>query len=124
MIAQIKLYLMGAAVIVFLALIGVTLWYRGQAISAEADAAQAKADLATAIAVNRANEETIGRLMAQAAADAKGTAELAEQLRILNENYAAASKERQELKGSDDAVRDFLDLDIPLPLRRGMRPPT
>ena len=42
--------------IIILGLASAAFWYRGNAISARADAAQARADLATAVAVNQATK--------------------------------------------------------------------
>src|SRR5690606_6777363 len=64
-----RAYLAIGVLIAFLALGGTALWYRTEAISAEAAARQARADLTAAEAANRAQQETIGRLRASAEAN-------------------------------------------------------
>lgn len=115
-------WLIAITAIAFLALGGYGLYERGNAIAANAARAEAVSQLAVAVDANRVQEETIGRLRADAEADAKGQAKLAEELREINEQITAGFKARQELKGADHAVRDFLDLVLPVPLQRGVRP--
>ena len=59
MLTQIRLYLLGGALLAFLALGGVALWYRGEAISAAAARDKAQAALATAVEANRQAAATI-----------------------------------------------------------------
>lgn len=101
------------------------LWYRGNAIKAEAEVQQREAEieriegeLQTAIDVNRINEQTIGRLRAQMEADARDSAELAEELRKLNEKMAENNEALGELKEKDENVRDYLNTPVPDDLRR------
>lgn len=124
MFSKLQAYLIGAGILV-LVLTGMAAAiykYRGDAIGARAEAARLAGQLQTAIDVNRAQEATIGRMRAQAEADAKGAAELAEELRLLNENVAAINEERRALKDSDATVKEFLDTPIPDALR-GLRRP-
>lgn len=116
--AQFKLYLALAVLIAFLGLGATALWYRGQAISATAEAARAQADLATAVGVNKANQETIGRLKAQSETNDRITAELAQKLADSNAALRDSGAARTELKDSNDQVRDYLNAPVPDALRR------
>lgn len=115
---QLRVYVLGAALIAFLALGATAMFYRGQAISANAAAARAKADLATVTAVNKVNEETIGRMKAQSEANDRLTAELAQKLADSNAALLDTTAARTELKDSDEQVRDYLNTIVPDALRR------
>ncbi len=103
-----RAYIMLGTVIAFLALGGTALWYRGNAIAAEAATRQAKADLATAVAVDTANQETIGRLKALADAKDKLLAGITEQLATINQNVAETTAAVQGLKDANEDVRAYL----------------
>lgn len=92
--------------------------YRGNAISAEAEAKQAKAALATATAVNDANQATIGRMRAQADADANLTAQLARQLAASNQVFIDNTAAVTRLKDTNADVSHFLALPVPSALRQ------
>ncbi|RUW41504.1 hypothetical protein EOA37_09590 [Mesorhizobium sp. M2A.F.Ca.ET.015.02.1.1] len=92
--------------------------YRGNAISAQAEAKQAKADLATEKAVNDANQATIGRMRAQAEADARMTAELAQQLADANQVFIDNTAALAKLKDANADVSHFLSTPVPADLRR------
>lgn len=96
---------------------GAALYWRGNAISAQAEAAQARADLATAEAVIKANLEAFGRLKAQQERDADLTAKLAEQLAETNDALNTANDERRKAERENEDARKFLDLRIPDSLR-------
>jgi hypothetical protein len=72
---SLRLGILVAAAQAFLSLAGAMLWYRGEAISAQADRARAIADLNTAVAANQAQQENIGRLRASAEANDRIIAE-------------------------------------------------
>lgn len=101
------------AVIAFLALGGLALWYRGEAISAKAAERQAKADLTAAVSVNDANQETIGRMKALADAKDKLLAEIAGQIADINENVAENTAAVQGLKDANEDVRAYLAGAVP-----------
>lgn len=61
-----RLWILAAVALAFLSLAGAMRWYRGEAIAAEAERARAIAVANTAIAANKAQQETIGRLRASA----------------------------------------------------------
>jgi LysB family phage lysis regulatory protein len=113
-----RLYLLGAAVIAFLALAGVALWYRGEAISATAARDKAKADLSTAVSVNKAQEETIGRLRVQAEANDRIVANLAASVAGINRSLSEQTAALSGLKDKDATVRDYLNSLVPPALGR------
>lgn len=108
-----RFYALLGAVIAFLALGGVALWYRGEAISAQAAERQAKADLAAAVSVNDANQETIGRMKALADAKDKLLAEIAGQIADINQNVAENTAAVQGLKDANEDVRAYLAGAVP-----------
>ncbi|RWQ35864.1 MAG: hypothetical protein EOS20_17490 [Mesorhizobium sp.] len=107
------MYLRIAALAVFLAVVALALWYRGNAIKAEAETRQAKADLATAIGVNDANDETIGRMKATAEAKDKLLAEIAGQIATINGAIAENTAAVEGLKDANEDVRAYLAGAIP-----------
>jgi LysB family phage lysis regulatory protein len=117
-VMSLRLAIAAALAIAFLSLVGTALWFRGQAISAAADATQARADLGTAIAANKAQEETIGRLRASAEANDRIVAEMADRLAAINEAVTENNAARNSLKDSDENVRSYLDTPVPDALRR------
>lgn len=112
-----RLAIIAAAAIGFLSLVGMALWYRSEAISAAADAAQARADLNTAVAANRAQEETIGRLRASAEANDRIVAEMADRLATINEAITETNQAVGDLKDANLDVRDYLGTAVPPDLR-------
>lgn len=113
-----RLYLALGVFIAFLAVGLLAYKYRGDAIGARAEAARIAGHLQTAVDVNRVQEATIGRMRAQAEADARGAAELAEQLAALNAAMQANNAALADLRKSDATVRDYLDTPVPDDLRR------
>ncbi|MER8394101.1 hypothetical protein NKH10_19615 [Mesorhizobium sp. M1340] len=110
---QIKLIIAGLLALVILGLFSAAAVYRGNAIRAEAETRQAKADLATAVGVNAANDETIGRMKATAEAKDKLLAEVAGQLATINENIAENTAAVEGLKDANEDVRAYLAGAIP-----------
>lgn len=109
----------GAVVALVIAgLVATAAIYRGNAISAEAETKQAKAALVTMTAVNDANQATIGRMQAQAAYDAKMTAQLAEQLAASNQVFIDNTADLHKLKDTNADVDHFLALPVPPALRQ------
>jgi LysB family phage lysis regulatory protein len=115
---QLRLYLALGLLAVFLGIGGVALWYRGQAISATADAAQARADLSTAVAANKAQEETIGRLRAAAATNDRILAKMADDIAGINSNTTETNQQIGELKDANEDVRAYLGAAVPADLKR------
>lgn len=78
-----KLGLIAAVVIVFLGLGCTALWYRSEAIQAQADQERVEGELTKALTVNAKNQETISTLRRNA-----------EQERVATEKEIAASQSR------------------------------
>ncbi|RWN11744.1 hypothetical protein [Mesorhizobium sp.] len=115
--SSLKLAIVAVLAIVILGLAAGLFYYRGNAISAEAEAARARADRDTAIAVNKANEETIGRLKAAKEKSDQLAAALAEQIKTSNQSLVDAAAERRKLENENNDIRKFLALRIPDALR-------
>ena len=118
MLAQLKTYLALAVLVLLVSLVAALLWYRGEWIAARADERQAKADLATAVAVSQAKDQTIGRLRATAAANDKIVAAVADQLATISTAVADTNKQIGELKDGNEEVRAFLAGRVPPDLER------
>ena len=116
--AQLRAYFALGVLIAFLVLGGITLWYRSEAIGATADAAQARADLSTAVAANKAQEETIGRLHADAAANDRILAKMADDIAGINSATAETNQQIGELKDANEDVRAYLGAAVPADLKR------
>jgi uncharacterized protein HemX len=114
---QIRLIVAAALAVLVLGLTAGLFYYRGNAISAEADARQARADRDTAVAVNKADQETIGRLKAAKEKSDQLAAELAEQIMTSNQSLVEAAAERRKLENENEDIRKFLALRIPDALR-------
>lgn len=122
---QARLIILGLIVMAFMGLGLVAYHYKVEArdaqaetIQARAETRQAKADLKVATDVNDANQATIGRLQAQAAFDAKLTAQLAEQLADLNQAFIDNNAALTALKDANADVSHFLALPVPADLRK------
>ncbi|MCA0275885.1 MAG: hypothetical protein LCH86_07775 [Proteobacteria bacterium] len=111
-------YVRGAVLFVFVALVAAVLWYRASAISAEAEATQARASLKAALDLNREQAATIIRIRAEAAFADRLTAELADQLREVNARAIETNGAREALKGQNETVRSYLGAPVPDDLRR------
>lgn len=107
------MYLRLGALAAFLALAALAFWYRGNAIDAEADAARARADLATAVAVNKANEETIGRMRADDAVKDALLAKFADDVAKIGADVAEATADIGELKDANEDIRAYLGGVVP-----------
>lgn len=115
--SYLKLGFAAAILIVILGLATTAFWYRGNAISARAETAQARADLQTAVAVNKANEEAMGRLKAAREKADQLAADLAEQIKASNQELVDAAAERRKLENDNEDIRKFLAQRIPDALR-------
>lgn len=113
-----RAYLAIGVLIAFLALGGTALWYRTEAISAEAAARQARADLTAAEAANRAQQETIGRLRASAEANDRIIAQMTDHLAAINAAVADTNHQIGELKDANEDVRAYLAGRVPADLDR------
>ncbi|RWE55189.1 MAG: hypothetical protein EOS24_23835 [Mesorhizobium sp.] len=115
---QARLIILGLIVMAFMGLGLVAYHYKVEARDAQTAERAAKADLKVALDVNTANQETIGRLQAQAATDAKLTAKLAEQLAAANQAFIDNNAALAALKDANADVRNFLALPVPPDLRK------
>jgi len=118
MLTQLRIYIAGGLLIAFLAVGAAALWYRGQAISAEAETRQARADLSTAVAANKVQEETIGRLRADAARNDRILAKMADDIAGINSATAETNLQIGELKDANEDVRAYLAGRVPADLDR------
>ena len=112
---------LGVAAVIALIIMGMaatTFYYRGNAISARADAAQARADLQTAVSVNKANEATMARLQADKAASDKLAADLADEIEAANNSTLTMAKALADLRAKDADVDAFFKTPIPDDLRK------
>jgi hypothetical protein len=110
---QLRLILLGVIVLAFLTLGGFMLWYRGESISAQAARDKALAELSTAVAVNKAQDETIGRLRAEDAAKDKILAEVSDNIAKINEGIADNTAAVSALKDANEDVRAYLTGVVP-----------
>lgn len=115
----IRLAMMAGLAILILGLLSAAAIYRGNAISARAEATQARADLATAVGVNKANEATMARLKADKDASDKLAADLADEIDAANNTTLALTKTLTKLRTENAEVDAFLKLAVP-PALRGM----
>lgn len=115
---QARVILAGITALVIAAAVIAALWYRGQAISAEADAIRARASLALAQEANKQAIDTIAAMQAQAERDGRLTAELVDEMRRINEGLADQAEKLTELERSNADVRAYLDSLVPDDLRR------
>lgn len=110
---QLKLAAAGIVLIAMLALATVALWYRSEAISAEATAAKAKADLATAVAANKQAAETIDALQEQARLDNRLAASVLEQMQAIRDGLADQNTKLDNLEQADAPSHDYLSTPVP-----------
>lgn len=122
---QARLIIAGLVALAFMGLGLAVYHYKVAALDAEAETVQAKAetrqtkaDLKVATDVNDANQATIGRLQAQAASDAKLTAQLAEQIAAANQAFIDNNAALTALKDANADVSQFLALPVPADLRK------
>lgn len=105
----------------FLALLGIAiataLWFRADAIKARSEAAQLRADLATAANVNKQNQATIAILRDDLRVSQNLAKDLADQVEQIDRERDAANEELQALKEADATVRDYLNSPVPDALR-------
>lgn len=115
---QARLVALGVVAAVVASLTFAMLFYRGQAIQAEAEAARARADLALAEAANRRALDVIASMEAQARIDSRLTADLVEEMRRITEGLAEQAGKLEELERSNEDVRAYLDSVVPADLRK------
>ena len=114
----IRAYIALAVLLAFMGLGGVALYYRAEAADAAKEAQQAISDRDTAIAANKAQEATIGRLRVEAARNDKLTAELEQKLAEAKVAVLKRKDDLTALKETDATIFDYLKSPVPLSLRR------
>ena len=120
--SYIRLGVAAVLALIIASLVAAMFYYKSNAISARAEATQARADLATAVAVNKQNEATMVRLKADKDASDKLAAELAEEIDTANETTLALTKRLADLRAKNVEVNDFLQLALPPALRLYFNP--
>lgn len=118
MLTQLRLAVAGVILLAFLAVGSTALWYRGNAIEAQAERDKAVRDLGVVVGANKVQEETIGRMRAEADFKDRLVAKLAGDVAAINDNLAKTTRDLAELKDADPAVHDYLDTPVPDALRR------
>lgn len=111
-------YILAILAVALALAIGTAAIYRGNAAKAYAEAAQARADLNVAVDANRAQEEAIGRLRAEAVFNDKLLVKMSDDLTSITRATAATTKAVNDLKESNDDVRQFLGTIVPPDLRK------
>ena len=107
-----------APIVLLVAAVALALWYRGQALSSQMERDRARAELGTALAANRAQEQTIGRLRASAERNDKIVAEMARDLAAISQATSETSAAIADLKDANETVRAYLDTAVPRDLRK------
>lgn len=115
---QIRLAIAAIILLALLTMGGAVYKYKADATSARAEASQARADLATAVAANRAHEETIGRLRADAARNDRILSQMADDIAGINTTTAETNLQIGELKDANEDVRAYLAGRVPADLDR------
>lgn len=115
---SLRLYLALGIVIAFLALAGVMLWYRGEAISADAARDKAEKALSVAQEANRQAAATIDAMTEQSRLDGRLAADLAAKNRQLADDLSDKDAALYELEKQNADLRSFLDQHVPPDLGR------
>jgi hypothetical protein len=102
----------------FAGLAGTMLWYRGNAIAAEAELDKKKAELALAVDANDTLKAALEREQKQNDINSRIVLGFSRELAKINETFTANTAERHELENTDEDVRDYLRAPVPDALRR------
>lgn len=114
----IRAYIALAVLLAFMTLGGVALYYRAEAADAAKEAQQAIADRDTAIAANKAQEATIGRLRASAEANDKILTKMADDIAGIHNAAQETNDEIGKLRDENQEVRDYLGVSVPDSVKR------
>lgn len=117
------LYLRLAALAAFLAIVGMALWYRSEAISAEAARERIAGQLATVAEVNRQQQATIERITRMRQNDDRILSDLTNEIARLTDVAAQTQESVTELEKTNENVRAYLAGAIPDDLRRVLNNP-
>ena len=115
---SLRLYLLAAAVIAFLALAGVALWYRGEAISADAARDKAENALSVAQEATRQAVATIDAMQEPSRLDGRLAADLAAKNRQLANDLSDKDAALDEMEKQNADLRSFLGQPVPPDLGR------
>lgn len=108
-----RLIIFGIIALAFASLTAAMFYYKANAASAQAEAQQARANLAVAEDANKAQEATIGRLRASEAANAKNVAELLDEISEINAKVGEAKDAIQALEKQNADVAAYLGSAVP-----------
>ncbi len=112
-----RLGLAAVILIIILGLASAMFMYRGNAISAHAEAAQARVDLQTAQAVNKNNEAVMARLKADRDASDKLAAALENEISVANESALDVARALADLRMKNADVDSYMRQPVPAALR-------
>ena len=113
-----RAYIALAVLLAFMTLGGVALYYRAEAADAAKEAQQAISDRDTAIAANKAQEATIGRLRASAEANDKILSKMADDIAGIHNAAQETNDEIGKLRDENQEVRDYLGVSVPDSVKR------
>lgn len=113
-----RAYIALAVLLAFMTLGGVALYYRAEAADAAKEAQQAISDRDTAIAANKAQEATIGRLRASAEANDRIMAQMADDIAGIHNAAQETNDEIGKLRDENQEVRDYLGVSVPDSVKR------
>lgn len=114
----IRAYIALAVMLAFMTLGGVALYYRAEAADAAKEAQQAISDRDTAIAANKAQEATIGRLRASAEANDRILTKMADDIAGIHNAAQETNDEIGKLRDENQEVRDYLGVPVPDSVKR------
>lgn len=114
----VRAYIALAVLLAFMTLGGVALYYRAEAADAAKEAQQAISDRDTAIAANKAQEATIGRLRASAEANDKILTRMADDIAGIHNAAQETNDEIGKLRDENQEVRDYLGVSVPDSVKR------
>lgn len=110
-------YLKIAPYFIIAALLIGLLWYRGEAIDAEASEAATAAELALAKQANDRQAAALEQLVKRKARDDQLLADIANKLAGINQDLATTSEKITGLEKTNETVRAYLAHNIPAELR-------
>lgn len=113
-----RAYIALAMLLAFMTLGGVALYYRAEAADAAKEAQQAISDRDTAIAANKAQEATIGRLRASAEANDRILSKMADDIAGIHNAAQETNDEIGKLRDENQEVRDYLGVSVPDSVKR------
>lgn len=115
---MIRVYGLIAAVIAFLGVVGVALYWRGEMIEARANEAALAVKYDTVVAANKTANDTIAAMQEQERFNGQLTSSLIEQMRAVNQNVKAQNEALARLEQVNEAVHAYLNAVVPDDLRK------